>query len=142
MVTARGIGCLECFYLSIPSQCNSYRTSLRKAERALSTVRLTCAKLMPRNSFRVSESREISPSCTARLPQSWRPSDKIISTLSSSGRQPNPSQHPWVQFPDIHTTSVLFVKNNFPGGILLLLVTTSPSLIMSKPSAKTTNPLV
>jgi hypothetical protein len=76
----------------------------------------------------------------ACLPQSWRPSAKVI---------PPKSQKPlakalsslWVQFSDIHPTSILFSKDKFPDRFMFSPVAIAPSLNMSRPSAKTTSPL-
>jgi hypothetical protein len=46
----------------------------------------------------------------------------------------------WVQLPDINPTKVIFVKEKLPDGIILFPVAIAPSLNMSRPSAKTTNP--
>jgi hypothetical protein len=60
--------------------------------------------------------------------KSQRSSSKLIPTLG-------------VQLPDIHPTKVLFVKDKLPDGFMFPPVVTAPSLTMSRPSAKTTNPL-
>jgi hypothetical protein len=47
----------------------------------------------------------------------------------------------WVQLPDMHPTKVFFVKDKEPGEFMFPSVTVVPSLNMSRPSAKPTNPL-
>jgi hypothetical protein len=57
---------------------------------------------------------------------------------SRRGHQRKRSQPFWIQLPDIHPTKVLFVKDKLPDGIIIPSVAISPSLNMSRPSAKTT----
>jgi hypothetical protein len=61
---------------------------------------------------------------------------------SCRGLQPKHSQLFWVQPPDIHPAKVLFTKDKFPERIILPPAAIGPSLNMSRPSAKTTIPLV
>jgi hypothetical protein len=60
--------------------------------------------------------------------KSQRPSAKAIPSLS-------------VKLPDIHPTKVLLIKDKFPNRFMFPPVTVAPNLNISKPSAKTTNPL-
>jgi hypothetical protein len=56
-----------------------------------------------------------------------RPSAKAIPSLC-------------IQLPDIYSTKVIFVKDEFPD-FIFPPVSIAPSLNLSRPSAKTTNPL-
>jgi hypothetical protein len=59
--------------------------------------------------------------------KSQRPSAKAIPSLS-------------VQLPDIHPTKIL-IKDKLPNRFMFPPVTVAPNLNISRPSAKTTNPL-